>query len=46
MPVTEKDSKYHGFGMKSMKLIVDEYGGELEVSVSGDIFRLEFILPI
>ena len=46
MPVTEKDSNYHGFGMKSMKLIVDEYGGELEVSVSGDIFRLEFILPI
>lgn len=45
MPVTDKDTAYHGFGMKSMKMIVEEYGGEMEVSVSGDIFSLEIILP-
>lgn len=45
IPVTDKNTAYHGFGMKSMKMIVEEYGGEMEVSVSGDIFRLEIILP-
>lgn len=44
MPVTDKDKNFHGFGMKSMKMIVEEYGGEMGVSVSGDIFRLEIIL--
>lgn len=46
MPVTEKDSNFHGFGMKSMKMIVEKYGGEIGVTVSDDIFGLEIILPL
>lgn len=46
LPVTDKDKNYHGFGMKSMKMIVEEYGGEMRVTVSDDIFGLEIILPL
>ena len=46
LPVTEKDSNFHGFGMKSMKMIVEKYGGEIGVTVSDDIFGLEIILPL
>lgn len=46
LPITDKDKNFHGFGMKSMKMIVEEYGGEMRASVSGDIFRLEIILVV
>lgn len=45
LPISEKDSTWHGFGMKSMKRIAENMGGIMAVSVSGKIFRLEFILP-
>lgn len=42
LPKTTKSNKsgYHGFGMKSMKLIAEKYGGELTVSIRGDKFNL------
>ena len=42
LPKTTKASEpgYHGFGMKSMKLIAEKYGGELTASVGGDKFNL------
>lgn len=45
MPITKKSKDYHGFGVKSIKMIAEKYGGEMQVSLSGDIFRLEIILP-
>ena len=46
MPVTGKrgEEGYHGFGVKSMKLIVEKYGGELSIDADGEIFHLRFYL--
>lgn len=46
MPVTGKKEEegYHGFGMKSMNLIAQKYGGSLKASVRGEIFNLGIYL--
>ena len=41
---TNADKDYHGFGMKSMKMITEKYGGELMVSFADNIFKLQMIL--
>lgn len=44
LPVTTKEDKNsHGFGMRSLRMIVKKYGGELTTSVAGDIFHLNII---
>lgn len=46
LPVTTKDDKnYHGFGMRSLRLIVNKYGGEMTTYVTDDIFHLNIIFP-
>lgn len=46
LPVTTKgDSVAHGFGMKSIRYIVEKYGGHLTVSQERDMFYLDIILP-
>ena len=47
LPVTTKeDKKYHGFGMMSMRHIVEKYGGTLQISTKGRVFQLNILLPI
>lgn len=47
LPITSKgDSDYHGFGMLSMKTIVEKYGGNIAVEVTGKIFNLNILFPI
>lgn len=43
---TKKDSRYHGYGVKSMQRTVDKYHGNLRASAEGDIFNLDIIIPI
>lgn len=46
LPVTTKgDRDFHGYGMKSIKLVVEKYGGNLVVSAGGDRFSLDILLP-
>lgn len=45
LPVTTGDKNYHGFGMKSMKQTVEKYGGSLRVTVEGNTFSLDILLP-
>lgn len=46
LPVTtKKDRDYHGYGMKSIKYLVEKYGGELSIKVDEDIFNLNIIFP-
>lgn len=40
---TKKDKNSHGFGMRSLRMIVKKYGGELATYVSEDIFHLNII---
>lgn len=46
IPQTSKTTEegFHGFGMKSMKLIAEKYGGSLSVSSDGDLFTLALYL--
>lgn len=42
IPVTTKggESGYHGFGIKSIKLITEKYRGIIDINVTGDVFTL------
>lgn len=42
----KEDKKNHGFGLKSMRYIVEKYGGNLSIKVDKDIFILQAIIPI
>lgn len=46
LPVTRDDSRIHGFGMKSIQLIVDQLGGVLNVHAEGQVFNLDVMLPL
>ncbi|MDD2957302.1 MAG: GHKL domain-containing protein [Lachnospiraceae bacterium] len=46
IPETTKDNTvYHGYGLKSIKYTVEQYGGYINTSVRDNWFRLEMILP-
>ena len=42
LPETTKQEEagFHGFGMKSMRLLAEKYGGGISVKVQGDLFSL------
>ncbi len=42
---TKEDSRYHGFGTKSMKMIVQKYHGEMNITAD-DMFHFSILLPI
>lgn len=47
LPATTKSNgDFHGFGIKSMRTVVEQYGGNLNVVISDDIFRLNIIIPV
>lgn len=43
---TKSDSSIHGYGMKSVRMICDKYGGEFSVTVKDDLFTLNMLFPI
>lgn len=45
LPISSKDYRYHGFGMKSIKMIVNKYHGSLYIDTSNNIFSLTIIIP-
>ena len=46
LPVTKNDRQIHGFGMKSMELIVERFNGDLNVHAENDVFHLDILLPL
>ncbi len=40
---TKEDAQWHGFGMQSIRMIVQKYGGELSTYVIDDIFHLSIL---
>lgn len=46
LPLTSKigEEGFHGYGMKSMKLIAEKYGGSLHAAAEGDLFTLDVYL--
>ena len=43
---TKDDSTNHGFGTKSMGMIIDKYDGNLTIRVAEDTFKLNILIPI
>lgn len=47
IPVTSKqDKNYHGYGMLSIRHIVDKYHGTLTISAEDQLFQIDIMLPI
>lgn len=47
LPQTRKaDEANHGFGTRSMRMIVEGLGGSLACKVQGDVFHLDALLPV
>ena len=47
IPVTTKEDKnYHGYGMLSIRRIVEKYGGNLSISTEDQLFQIDIMLPI
>ncbi len=46
LPVTtKKDLRYHGFGMKSIRNIVNYYNGTLTITSDGRIYKISIFFP-
>lgn len=41
---TRQDANYHGYGMKSIRMIVEKYGGEMSIRTDA-MFRLSILFP-
>lgn len=48
LPQTTKgDADYHGYGMKSMRMVAEKYGGALSVNVEDkNLFELNIMIPL
>ena len=41
---TEKGKPGHGYGMKSIRKVVNSYGGSIEADIRGDLFQIKVLL--
>lgn len=46
LPQTDKEESYHGFGMKSVKLLVKNYGGEIQCFAENGVFKFCATFPV
>lgn len=47
MPATSKaDKDYHGFGVKSMVMLVEKYGGSISFEAKDQVFNLNILFPL
>ena len=43
---TKADKQYHGFGVQSMRQIVEQYDGSIAFKAEGNIFKVNILLPL
>ena len=47
LPATTKnDSRYHGYGLKSLRYTVQKYGGAVDISTQDHWFLLKIVIPV
>lgn len=46
LPKSSGDSRYHGYGMRSIDAIVKKYGGHLHITSGDDKFFLGIVIPL
>lgn len=45
LPKTEKDQQYHGFGLRSIRYIIEKYEGHMNIDTKDQMFTLSLLLP-
>lgn len=46
-PCTTKANKdYHGYGIKSIRMVTEKYDGSLSIMTKGDVFNLNILIPM
>jgi sensor histidine kinase regulating citrate/malate metabolism len=46
IPRTTKENKnYHGYGIRSIKRIIEKYSGSMTIDIENHIFRLSLLFP-
>ena len=45
LPKTEKDTQYHGFGLRSIRYIIAKYDGHMSIDTKDQMFILSLLLP-
>lgn len=43
---TKEDKRYHGFGLQSMNMIAEKYGGKMSITTENGMFSLGFAIPV
>lgn len=47
LPITTKDdSRFHGYGLKSLRYTVRKYGGEVDINIQNNWFNLKILIPM
>ena len=47
LPITtQKDKKFHGYGLKSIRHAISKYGGEMDISVKNNWFSINILVPL
>lgn len=46
LETSKDDKKNHGFGIKNIKSVVQNYGGEVTFNVIDDMFSVSVLIPI
>ena len=47
LPITsKKDTNYHGFGIQSIKLLVEKYNGTITTFTNNDVFHLNILFNL
>ena len=45
LPKTQKGERGHGYGMRSMRMVAEKYGGFLTAEARGNVFVLDIVIP-
>lgn len=43
---TKEDKRFHGYGMRSVQILVERYAGTMTIDVDEDIFNLNIMIPL
>ena len=43
---TKPDTVYHGFGLKSIRMLVEQYEGNVKIVTEGNRFILDILFPV
>lgn len=43
---TKQNKTNHGFGIKSIKMLVEKYGGDINISAESGVFSVKILLPV